>query len=575
MTRRARKAEQTLAIFRQPRAPASGVAEAGPLTGEVLDAPAGASAQAPGMDVERRAASTTDQVMRSWNVGIRDPNRQWQHERDLAVGRTRDIVNNTSWAAGAVDKLQSKIVGSRLRYSPRHEQMAELLGIPKDQASELASQIDREFRSWAYDPLNRCDWTRQQRFPDMVGTIVRHGLTDGDGLALMRWQEGGDPSTGWSWQTSMMVMDPDRLSNPAGMPPSATMYNGVETDAQGRIVAYHFRDAHPADVYAFASKMTHTRVPVRSRHGRPQVLHFRKIQRAGQMRGVSPFVACLRRFKILDRYTDAELQAATVGAMFAGFIRTPMSAEDAAAALALEPLKARKEFDAAYYSEMGMDPRLSDGSRIAKLAPGDEFELHQGTRQGGNYSAFVETSLRAIVAGLPGLTYEEFSSDYSRTNYSSARAALLVAWRDVLDQRDLAVATVCDPVLLCVIEEAIDAGRITPPEGCPELYENPAGWLAGRWIGPGRGYVDPVKEVQASERKIALGLSTLEDEVLETSGGDWQGNVGQQAWENMVRRENGLGPLPTTATMPGSPGQGQAAPDAPDDDEKPQGARQE
>jgi capsid protein len=58
----------------------------------------------------------------------------------------------------------------------------------------------------------------------------------------------------------------------------------------------------------------------------------------------------------------------------------------------------------------------------------------------------VRVELRKIAKGL-GLTYEDFTGDYSNVNFSSARMAQIEHWHNVEDWRwHLLVPQFCDPV---------------------------------------------------------------------------------------------------------------------------------
>ena len=68
------------------------------------------------------------------------------------------------------------------------------------------------------------------------------------------------------------------------------------------------------------------------------------------------------------------------------------------------------------------------------------------------------------------------------------------------------------------------------PAGAPGLFEAPAAWLRARWLGPPRGYIDPVKEAQAAQIRIDTMMSTLERECAE-QGLDVEEVLDQLAWE--------------------------------------------
>jgi capsid protein len=62
-------------------------------------------------------------------------------------------------------------------------------------------------------------------------------------------------------------------------------------------------------------------------------------------------------------------------------------------------------------------------------------------------------------------------------------------------------------------------------------------------MGPGRGYVDPVKEKQGAIMGMDAGLSTLEDEVAELAGSEWREKVSQRAVERQFFKDLGM-PIP-------------------------------
>jgi capsid protein len=131
------------------------------------------------------------------------------------------------------------------------------------------------------------------------------------------------------------------------------------------------------------------------------------------------------------------------------------------------------------------------------------------------------------------------SMDFSQTNYSSARAALAVAWTETLAFRGLIAAQIANPFFVAWLEEAFDIGVIKTPAGAPDFYDAIEAYAECKWIGPGRGYIDPTKEIDAAAARIEAGISTLEDECAE-QGKDWEEVLEQSAREQQKRRELGL-----------------------------------
>jgi lambda family phage portal protein len=142
--------------------------------------------------------------------------------------------------------------------------------------------------------------------------------------------------------------------------------------------------------------------------------------------------------------------------------------------------------------------------------------------------------LRSIGAAL-GLPYELVSKDFSQTNYSSARAALLEARRVFNRWQRYLIEHLCTHAYSMVIEEAWLRGEIP----FREFDEHREALTASRWVPPTFGWVDPRKEVEAATLSIQTGLSSLAIEAA-AQGRDWEQVLEQQAREKQLRQELGL-----------------------------------
>ncbi|HHN72500.1 MAG TPA: phage portal protein, partial [Thermopetrobacter sp.] len=194
----------------------------------------------------------------------------------------------------------------------------------------------------------------------------------------------------------------------------------------------------------------------------------------------------------------------------------------------------------------GTPVRLKSGAFLP-LPLGARVASYNPDRPNTAFGSFVETVLRHIAAGLH-IPYELLAKDFSKTNYSSARAALLEAWRYFNGRRRWLTDYWLRPIYELWMEEAVDAGLIE----APGFYANRDAYTACRWIFAGRGWVDPVKEAQAAKIRMETGLSTLEAECAE-QGLDWEDVLRQQRREMDLRQELGLPEPDTAAIMQASP----------------------
>jgi capsid protein len=120
---------------------------------------------------------------------------------------------------------------------------------------------------------------------------------------------------------------------------------------------------------------------------------------------------------------------------------------------------------------------------------------------------------------------------------------------------------IVEPMHLAWADEAFDKGYLEEPKGAPGFWEIPGAYLSARWNGPGRGYVDPVKEAEAPALRIEGMISTLEDENAE-QGVDLEDRLDQIAYEEEALKERGLTRLSLVAVEQGSRGPKPDSPEA-------------
>lgn len=473
----------------------------------------------------------------AWLPHLRSADGDWLRDRPLSVARVRDIKRNEGWAEAGDDRQVDMMVGAALRLNSRPDPVA--LGIDAPEARRLGRQIESQFQLWANDPIVRSDAERTLGFSGQAALVAREFVGMGEALAVLRWLPRGN----WAFRTALQTIDCDRLSNPNGQPDTDTLRGGIEKDRNNAPIAYHIRRGHPSDgLLSSAASFTWDRVPrwdVVGDWERPKVLHVFDKRRPGQSRGVAKLVANLTKLRSLSRYSESEVRTAAINASIVGSLYTQMGAEYAADRLGSDPTPGAdwttfNEQRASFYA----DRQVLDDARFLTLFPSDRLDLNTTPRQTAGYPAFQRSFLQALAATL-GISYEQLSMDWSQTNYSSARAALNEVWRGIHRLREILVNMFAVPTYAAWLEDALDAGVIDVPEGCADFYDAPAAWLRCTWIGPGRGFIDPVKEMQAAGLRVDGMLSTLQREAAE-QGEDWEQILDQQEFEQDELERRGL-----------------------------------
>lgn len=489
------------------------------------------------------AANWTTQEMGNWLPWIRSPDSEINMFRDRMVARSRDMVRNDGWANGGITRILDNTVGTHLRLSanPDYRALALRSGIKEFDAvwaDEFRQAVEALWRGYSENTGRYNDVTRQLTIGQQFRLAMRHKLIDGEALGLLYWMPERLGYGGADYSTALLLVDPDRLSNPYQMIDSKYMRGGVEIDDHGVPLAYHIRKAEQNDWYLAVEANTWERVEREDEDGWQRVIHDYDRDRAGQHRGVGVFTPVLAHAKMLARYYGVELQAATIAATFGTYVTSPYDpaiVQDALGSGEGEELPLYQSLRAQWASER---PAMLNGARIPTLAPGESIEAVSSDHPHGNFGEFAHEMLRTIAAAL-GLSAEQITQDWSKTNYSSARAALLESWKTLSRRASEFKVNFASPVYSTWLDEVMENGELPLPSGAPDYLEAKTAYARCDWLGVARGWIDPVKEKQGAILGMDGGLSTLKRECAE-QGLDWEEVVHQRKIEVDTFKKLGL-----------------------------------
>lgn len=470
--------------------------------------------------------------------------------------RTRDLARNAPLASGAINTMVTNVVGTGLSLQPQPD--ADALGLDEEVAEKWAESTLREFKLWADGTA--CDVTRTQNFYGLQSLVFRSALESGDTITLLpSVKRNGQP-----YSLSLQVVEADRLCNPGFVQDTPKIAAGIELDQYGAPVAYHICQRHPGSLLRRSDFKWDRVTAYGNNSGRRNIIHLFERRRPGQTRGVPVLAPVIEPLKQLQRYTDAELQAAVISGMFSVFVK--MDSE------AFHDVFDQDGKSAYLNSAMGWDGTLNGGTldgggKVVNLLPGESVESTNPGRPNALFDPFVQAIVRQIGVSLE-LPFEVLIKHFT-ASYSAARAALLDAWRFFRGRRDWLSSNFCQPVYEAWLEEAVAIGRVS----APGFFADPAirrAWCAAVWIGDGPGSIDPAKEVTAAKERIALGISTRAAESILHDGVDWRSKNKQLAIEERERKEAGLGFVAPSEVPPETPEPGQfddsaEPPVAPDD----------
>jgi len=490
------------------------------------------------------AADVSGDQLANWRPYLGSPDTEINGYRDRVVSRMRDLVRNDGWASGSVTRLLDNAVGAIYRplVKPDYKYLAQVSGnkaFDAKWADEYGRVVEAHFRAWSNDEGRYCDLSRKQTVSQMLRLAFRHKLVDGDALAVLHYRQDRLGIGRAKYATTIQLIDPDRLSNPNNLMDTMNVRGGVEIDSDGAPCAYHIRKAHMADYFNAQESMTWERVPRETGWGRPVVVHDLDQDRADQHRGTGILMPIVQRMKMLIKYDQAELESSILNAIFGAYITSPYDHQMVEEALDpnSKSLGLYQDGRIAFHN----DTRLSlvNGSRLPIFYPGEDIKTVSAARPHSNFKDFESTVLRNIAAAL-GLSTQQVTQDWSDVNYSSARAAMLEAWKTLTRRRDEFSIGFAQPIFSAFVEELHSYADLPLPKNAPHFLEAKTAYSRAKWMGPGRGWIDPVAEAKGAILRITSGLSTLEAEVAENAGEDWEETLDQIKREREALEARGI-----------------------------------
>lgn len=399
----------------------------------------------------------------------------------LLRNRSRQVVRDNEYAKNAVRIVQNNVVGTGIRMQATVETI-------RAKRHSINDDIEDAFCEW-WEDRNVVHTGGTLAGPDLERVIVGNLVENGEAILRIHRRPFGNSTV----PLALELLEADRLMDQWSTARSDTgnaIRMGVEVDDFQRPVAYWFYPTHPGD-YQFASfqPSKFIRIPAND------ILHIYVADRFPQSRGVPWFHSALSRINNMKGYEEAEIVAARMSAAIMGFIKSP------------EPLASEDVVDG--QRVMDMSP-----GEIRHLLPGEDFQGFNPSRPNAGLAPFMRAMLRAVAAGV-GMSYESLSRDYSQSNYSSSRLALL-------DDRDLwrvlqgwIIRTMRVPIHAEFMKAAVIAGTIK----ATDYYTNPKKYCKAVFKPRGWSWIDPYKEVQAYRDAVRAGFMTVTDVIGLTGGG--------------------------------------------------------
>lgn len=484
------------------------------------------SAQAAPMRAQGFDAAQQKRRLSGWVPSRRHVNSLLASQGGLLVSRTRDLVRNNPYAGSAAECFVANLIGTGVKPSSTLKNRA------------LRERINAAWLRWT-------DEADADGLTDLYGlqAMAAAALVDAGEVFVRFRARRAEDGLSVPLQLQMIPAEQCPANHHIIAGSGNVIRSGIEFDAIGRRVAYHFHRTNPADDTLPGASATLVRVPA------DQVLHVFDAREPGQIRGVPRISRAAVRLFGLDLYEDAELARKQMAAAMAGFItQDPQVADEAEVE---DP------------DDAGASVLAWEAGTVSRLGPGEDIKFSQPADVGPNFEAFEYRNLIAAFAAV-GVPYAQASGDLRYANYSSLRAGL-VEFRRRLEQLlwRVIVFQLCRPVWTRWFDQAVLAGTIKLPGRATEA----AAFAEVKWIAPKWDWVDPERDRKAELIAVQNGFKARSD-VIEAEGEDAEAVDARIKADREREQEMGLS-FGARAPAKPSPADAQSSSDQPRGQERP------
>ena len=493
-------------------------------------------------------ASTTRRALKGFTATSSSPNEDINWNQYRLRQRGRMLYMSSPVASSAIKTNRTKIVGVGLSLKSAID--SDILGMKPERVKEWQKKTEREFAIWAGKREN-CDAIGMNNFAGLQQLAVMSWLINGDVFALFQRY---DPTPTNPYSLRIHMIEADRVSTPhlsktvIGIPGGSNtdgqnketgnrIYDGVEVDKYGMVVAYHVCNSYPMQILRDAEKVEWKRIRAYGRKtGLPNILHILDTERPDQYRGVTYLAPVIESLLNISRFTQSELMAALIQSFFTAWIKTTTNpAQIPINEVGYGDDDSQDNPPDSNISENPNEYEMGPAT-IVHLKDGEEVVFGEPHIPSSGFDTFFKVICKEIGAGLE-IPYDTLLKEFN-ASYSASRAALMEAWEAFRMRREWLVNMMCQPVYEVWLSEAVALGRIR----APGFFDDPlirAAWCKAQWLGPVQGQLDPTKEVKADILAVAHGFKTHQQVTREYGGGDWQENMEVLKTENEMLREAG------------------------------------
>lgn len=394
--------------------------------------------------------------------------------------RSRYEVANNSYARGIVLTLANDCIGT----GPRLQWQGK--------SKDSARRVERAFS----------DWSAEVQLAEKLRTMRMAKTTDGETFMILT----SNPDLESQIKLDIQLVEADRIASWNVRLVNGKDIDGIEYNEHGVPRSYHVLKIHPGELLAGPADLGDFDLIDAS-----AMIHWFRVDRPGQHRGIPEITPALPLFAQLRRYTLAVLAAAETAADFAAVLYTDAPANGESTAV--EPMDVIE-------LEKSMATVLPDGWKLGQI---------KAEQPGTAYTDFKHEIINEIARCL-NMPFNIAAGNSSGYNYASGRLDHQTYYKSISIEQSSCAMVVLDRILSTWIYEAELLTDFSSIRNQPADHQ---------WFWTGTEHVDPAKEARAQQLRLSNNTTTLAAEYAR-QGKDWETELRQRAKENVLMNTLGL-----------------------------------
>ena len=366
----------------------------------------------------------------------------------------------------------------------------------KTQDDDLNNLVESLMKGWS--KKNACDVAGRHPLSRFVRLAESCRTVDGD-CFIMKLRGG-----------QIQAIEGDRVRDPDKLENGQVWSHGVLKNGQGKAKAYAI---HKRTSSGFEFERT-----VRAN----RAIQFGYFDRFDQVRGISPLAAAINPLQDVYESTEYALAKMKVAQLFGLVLKREMGAE------LDDPTETDSDGDevddTGAGSKTAYDIDFGSGPVMLDLDPGDEAEFLENKTPSTEFDRFLHHTISMALKAID-IPYSFYDEAY--TNFFGSRSALILYLKSCESKR-AAVQELLGEITDWKINQWKSEG-ILPNVDIPF-----------RWTPSGVAWWNPVQEVKGAVMRIAAGLDTRTNVVLETTGRDYADVLDELAKEQQMIEAKGV-----------------------------------